>query len=112
MNSESHARTAPNRQTVDIDLLSAPILQAAQRDKIASAIDSTAKGENVARRRYQKGSVFKNKARTVWLGKYSEYVLDPNGIEKRNRKQIVLGPIHRPDGKEMTKREAQRLLQP
>jgi integrase len=66
----------------------------------------------VARRRFQRGSVFKNKAKSVWLGMYSEYVLDSNGVEKRNRKQVVLGLVRKADGSEMTKREAQRFLQP
>jgi len=66
----------------------------------------------VARRRFQRGSVFKNRARTVWLGQYSNYVLESNGAEKRIRKQICLGPVRKPDGSDMTKREAQRLLQP
>jgi integrase len=43
---------------------------------------------------------------------YAEYVLDSNGVEKRNRKQVVLGSVRKPDGGDMTKREAQRLLQP
>jgi hypothetical protein len=79
---------------------------------IASAIDSTATGGNVARRRYQKGSVYKNKAKTVWLGMYAEHVLDSNGIEKRKRKQVILGPVRDPSGNDMRKREAQRRLQP
>jgi len=66
----------------------------------------------VARRRYQRGSVFQNRAKTVWLGAYSEYVLDSDGVEKRKRKSIVLGPVRKPDGEEMRKREALRLLQP
>jgi len=87
--------------------------QLAKRDNICPAIDSTARiGESVARRRYQRGSVYKNKAKTVWLGMYSEYVLDSNGAEKRQRHQIVLGPVRRPDGTELRKREAQRILQP
>lgn len=84
-----------------------------KRDNICPAIDSTARiGESVARRRYQRGSVYKNKAKTVWLGMYSEYVLDSSGVEKRQRHQIVLGPVRRPDGTELRKREAQRILQP
>ena len=81
---------------------------------ISSAIDSTARnGEFVARRRFQRGSVFKNKTRTLWVGQYSEYLLDSSGVEKRNRKYVVLGSVHDPDtGREMTKREASRLLQP
>ena len=43
---------------------------------------------------------------------YSEYVLDLDGVEKRVRRQVVLGPLRRPDGTQMSKREAQRLLQP
>jgi len=80
--------------------------------RIQPAIDSTAKGELVARRRFQKGSVYKNKAGTAWLGMYSEYVLDASGIEKRRRRFVVLGPVRKPGGEEMRKREAQRLLQP
>ena len=57
-------------------------------------IDSTARnGESVARRRFQKGSVFLNKTKTVWLGCIAEYVLDSHGVEKRKRKQVVLCPV-------------------
>jgi hypothetical protein len=48
----------------------------------------------------------------MWLGMYSQYVLDSHGVERRARKQVVLGPVRKSDGKEMTKREACRLLQP
>ncbi len=82
------------------------------RDTISPAIDSTARnGETVARRRFQKGSVFLNKTKTLWLGLYAEYVLDSHGVEKRVRKQVVLCPVK--TGERITsKREAQRLLQP
>ena len=84
-----------------------------ERASIPVAIDSAARiGQSVARRRFQRGSVYQNKARTVWLGMYSEYVLDSNGVEKRVRRQVMLGPIRKPVGTVMTKREAQRLLQP
>jgi integrase len=79
---------------------------------ILPAIDSTAKGELVARRRFQRGSVYQNQAKTVWLGMYSEYILDPNGVERRKRKSVILGPIRKANGEEMRKREARRLLQP
>jgi integrase len=65
----------------------------------------------VARRRFQKGSVYLNTTGTVWLGAYAEYVLDSGGIEQRRRKQIVLTPASA-NGKKTTKREAQRILQP
>jgi integrase len=79
---------------------------------IPAAIDSAARGDTVCRRRFQRGSVFKNRAGTVWLGMFTEYVLDSNGVERRKRHQIALGPVRKPDGSEMRKREAQRLLQP
>jgi integrase len=68
-------------------------------------------GESVARRRFQKGSVFLNKPKTQWLGMYCEYILDQHGVEKRLRKQIVLCPVKLGD-KITRKRDAQRLLQP
>jgi integrase len=65
----------------------------------------------VARRRFQKGSVFLNKTKTQWLGMYAEYVLDSNGVERRSRKQVILCPAKL--GETVTrKREAQHLLQP
>ena len=41
------------------------------------------------------------------IGQYSEYVLDANSIERRIRRQVVLGST-----KEMGKREALKKLQP
>ncbi len=65
----------------------------------------------MSRRRFQKGSIFQNKAKTMWFGMYAEYVLDAHGIERRIRKQIALCPVK--DGERVTtKRQAQRLLQP
>jgi integrase len=80
-------------------------------------IDSTARiGETVARRRFQKGSVFLNKTKTLWLGMYAEYVLDANGVERRERKQVTLSLVKIIDAtgveRKVTKREAQKLLQP
>jgi integrase len=65
----------------------------------------------VSRKRFQRGSVFKNRTRTMWLGAYSEYVLDGHGIEQRVQRQIVLTSC-KVDGRDITKREAQRMLQP
>ncbi len=65
----------------------------------------------MARRRFQRGSVFPNKTRTMWLGQYCEYVLDSHGVEKRIRKQVVLCPCKIGETI-IRKREAQKLLQP
>lgn len=69
----------------------------------------------MSRRRYQRGSVFPNKTKTLWLGMYAEYVLDEHGIERRERKQVTLSPMKITDAdgeRKVTKREAQKLLQP
>ena len=55
--------------------------------------------------------MYQNKTKTLWLGMYSEYVLDTHGAEVRKRLQIVLCPAKNGD-KTVGKREAQRLLQP
>ena len=41
------------------------------------------KGTTVHRKRFQKGSVYMNANKTMWLGAYSEYVLDGHGVEQR-----------------------------
>src|SRR5437660_1547094 len=69
------------------------------------------KEKSVARRRFQRGSVFLNKSKTQWLGMYAEYVLNQHGVEQRLRKQVVLCPVKLGD-KITRKRDAQRLLQP
>lgn len=81
-------------------------------DRIGDTIDSTARiGESVSRRRFQRGSVYKNKSGTMWLGSYADYVVDRHGVEKRIRHQVPLCPVR--FGEKITgKREAQRLLQP
>jgi len=87
--------------------------KARRADKLKTTIDSTARNgdSNVQRRRFQKGSVYKNQTGTLWIGKYAEYVLDAHGVEKRIRHQIVLSPVKIGE-KTIGKREAQRLLQP
>ena len=84
-------------------------------DTLPPAIDSTKarKGnKTVARRRFQRGSVFLNRTKTQWLGRYSEYVLDAHGVEQRVRRQIVLSPVRKQDGSNVRKNEAKNLLQP
>jgi hypothetical protein len=84
-------------------------------DTLLPAIDSAKarKGINtVARRRFQRGSVFLNRTKTLWQGTYSDYVLNVNGVEQRVRRQIVLSPSRRADGSSVRKNEAKKLLQP
>ena len=105
--------TTPFSETIPAEMNRRSSEMRTQYGILSSAIGSAARnGETVSRRRFQKGSVYKNKSGTIWLGMYSEYVLDSSGIEKRSRKQVVLGPVRKADGIEMRKREAQRMLQP
>ncbi len=67
----------------------------------------------MARRRFQRGSVFLNSNKTTWFGVYAEYRMNSAvATEQRRRKKIRLCAARRPDGSTVTKREAQRLLQP
>lgn len=71
------------------------------------AIDSTARnGEAVQRRRFQRGSVFLNHSGTMWVGQYTEYLLNSQGVEVRQRPTVILCPST--EGK----RFALRALQP
>lgn len=79
------------------------------------AIDSTARkgiGTTVARRRFQRGTVYLNNTKTQWLGAYSEYALDAHGVERRRRVRIILSPARKDDGAPVRKSEAKNLLQP
>jgi integrase len=72
-------------------------------DNVPPAIDSTAKGETVARRRHQNGSVYKNKNKRLWKLSYVKYGTDSTGGERRFHKEETLGLT-----KTMTKRQAFR----
>lgn len=80
-----------------------------------AAIESTTRkgiGTTVARRRFQRGTVYLNTTKTQWLGEYSEYALDGHGVERRRKVRIVLSPARKPDGSPVRKGEAKNLLQP
>src|SRR4029077_14925381 len=75
-------------------------------------VDSTARNGDFVRRRYQKGSVYLNAAKTMWIGSFMLYVLDANGFEKKQRQQIPLCPVRDAEGRNVTYRQAKKLLQP
>lgn len=66
----------------------------------------------LARRRFQKGSVFINTARTAWVGTFIEYHRDAAGREYLKHRKISLCPIRREDGTPVGLREVERLLRP
>jgi integrase len=74
---------------------------------IASAIDSTAKGKDMARRRLQNSEPYMNRNKTLWKATFAEYRRDSSGVERRKRKEITLGPTAT-----MTKRQAAHALRP
>jgi integrase len=66
-------------------------------------------GENVARRRFQNGSV--KRRGDVWIGRYLEDV-EENGVIRRKHRTVTLSRIRGSDGKTVTEHQARRLLQP
>ncbi len=67
------------------------------------------KGETVARRRFQKGSV--RQRSNVWIGRFLEDVVE-HGIVRRKHRTVLLCPVRTSDGRAVTERQALRLLQP
>jgi hypothetical protein len=65
----------------------------AVRDSGMLRHDSTAStpGGELARRRYQKGTILFSENRQVWLGRYREDIIQADGSTVRTRPQIVLG---------------------
>jgi integrase len=66
----------------------------------------------LARRRFQRGSVFINTAQTAWVGTFIEYHRDAAGREYLKHRKVSLCPIRREDGTPVGSREAERLLRP
>jgi integrase len=84
-----------------------PTLKNPYGDIIQNAIDSAGQGASMARRRLQNPEPYMNRTKNLWIASYAEYLLDPNGTERRQRRQITLGPTAT-----MSKREASRKLRP
>jgi len=90
--------------------------KAGSLDKTKSATHSRSakqrakKASVIKRKRFQKGSVYMNLTKTMWLGAFTLYELR-NGVETRVRRQVTLAPIRKGDEK-VSKRDAMRLLQP
>jgi integrase len=66
-------------------------------------------GENVARRRFQNGSV--KRRGHVWIGRYLEDV-EENGVISRKHRTVTLSRIRGSDGRTVTEHQARRLFQP
>jgi len=61
----------------------------------------------MTRRRYQRGSIFKRgKRKKVWIGRYCEEVIGPDGSVTRIRRSEILGPV----AEIPTQRQAEQLL--
>jgi len=71
------------------------------------AVESSERGDSLARRRYQNGCVFLRGKNPVWIGRYREDVIGSDGNPVRVLKSIVLG-----SKKELpTKRLAERRME-
>jgi integrase len=81
-------------------------------DTVTPAIDSTAKGDNVARRRHQEGHVYLNDSKTDWYGRVREYVIGPDGTQKAVPRDEYISPATTKDGIKITKTEARNIFAP
>src|SRR6266404_7166723 len=76
----------------------------------AKAIESTGKGGPLARKRFQKGTLFLRGKNPVWVGRYREDVIGPDGQVRRERKAIVLGTKREYPTKHLAERRMDVLL--
>ena len=69
--------------------------------------------EQMARRRYQRGSVFlRGKRNQVWVGRWREDVIGPDGSARRIRKNEVLGTRKEFPTQKLALRELERRVGP
>lgn len=71
---------------------------------------STSERGNMARRRYQRGSVFLRGKRPVWVGRYREDIQRPDGRVIRQRCSVVLGTKREFPTKRLAERRMDLLL--
>src|ERR1039458_2428341 len=64
-------------------------------------------GEKMTRRRFQRGSIYKRGKRKVWVARFFEDVIAPDGAVKRIRRSETLGSITEIP----TRRQAEQVLQ-
>lgn len=74
-----------------------------------TASTSQDKGEDLARRRFQKGQIIFSEARQEWLGRYREDLIR-DGAVVRTRPQVVLGTKHELPTKRLAARKLDEIL--
>lgn len=78
-----------------------------------SAINSLLEDRSMARQRWQSGSIrLENKHNPVYVGRYLEDVVMPDGSVKRVQKSVRLGTKKEFPTERLARRELQRLLEP
>src|SRR6266850_7600406 len=76
----------------------------------AEGSESTGKGGSLARKRFQKGTLFLRGKNPVWVGRYREDVIGADGQVRRERKAIVLGTKREYPTKRLAERRMDMLL--
>ena len=71
---------------------------------------STGQGGDLARRRFQKGQILFSESRHVWLGRYREDLIRPDGNTVRTRPQVVLGTKKELPTKRLAARKLDEIL--
>jgi integrase len=64
----------------------------------------------LARRRFQKGQILYSESRQVWLGRYREDLIGPDGKTVRTRPQVVLGTKKQLPTKRLAARRLDEIL--
>jgi integrase len=95
---------------VELNPQCAPALRANCSSVSGEATESTGQGGSLARKRFQRGSVFLRGKNPIWVGRYREDVIGPDGQVRRERKAIVLGTKREYPTKRLAERRMDLLL--
>jgi integrase len=77
---------------------------------VTSKPTASTPGGELARRRYQRGSVLFSEKRQVWLGRYREDIIQADGTTVRKRPKVVLGTKQELPTKRLALRKLDEIL--
>jgi integrase len=75
-----------------------------------AAIESSERGDSLARKRYQKGSVYLCGKNQMWYGRYRDDVISPDGKTSRVRRNVPLGSKRELPTKRLAERRMDAIL--
>jgi hypothetical protein len=78
--------------------------------RLRAPIESSGKGGSMARKRFQRGSVYLCGRKPMWYGSYREDIVGENGERRRIRRNVLLGSKKEYPTQRLAERELDRLL--